>query len=216
VTRAPSVRHGGFAPERREYDPLYDPVYHSTRVLIGFVQGLFKALPDGRYRWSEDPDKTEITVTGAYPLTASAINNRPAVVVVHGQTGYLNVAMNGMETVSAATGNMVHRDILGTTMVFNCVARTGPEASALAWFLASNIKALRTLLQRKGPFTRIGPEVTIGGESPPGALLQDAVDGGAVNVAVVVPVFIPHKWEVRNPAHQLDTINLIVEPSGDA
>ena len=211
MSRTPPVRHGGFSAERREYDPLYDPIYHATRVLIGFTQGLFKALPDGRYRWSADPDKTEITVTGAYPLTMSAINNRPAIVVVHGQTGYTNVAMDSMETQTHETGNKVYRDILASTAVFNCVARTGPEASALAWFMASNIKALKTLLQRKGPFTRIGPEITISGEMPPGALIQDIVDGGAVNVSVIVPIFVPHKWEVRNPAHQLDTIELLVE-----
>lgn len=215
MSRVPSTRHGGFDPPRREYDPLYDPVYHATRVMIGFTQGLFKALPDGRYRWSPDPDKTEITVTGAYPLHISAVNNRPAIVVVHGQTGYTNVAMDGMEDITFATGNKVYRDILASTMVFNCIARTGPEASSLAWFMASNIKALKTLLQRKGPFTRVGPEITISGETPPGGLLQDSVDGGAVNVSVVVPVFIPHKWEVRNPAHQLDDISLSVETSED-
>lgn len=215
MSRTPTNKHGGFDSQQREYDPLYDPVYHSTRVMIGFTQGLFKALPQGKYRWSADPDKTEITVTGAYPLHMSAVNNRPAVVVVHGQTGYANIAMDGMETVTFESGNKVYRDILTTTMVFNCLARTGPEASALGWFMASNIKALKTLLQRKGPFTRVGPEITISGETPPGALIQDAVDGGAINVAVIVPVFIPHKWEVRNPAYALDDITLSVNQGED-
>lgn len=211
MSRTPDAKHGGFDPQRREYDPLYDPIYHSTRVLIGFLQGLFKALPDGRYHWSADPEKTEITITGAYPLHISAVNNRPAIVVVHGQTGYANIAMDGLETETFASGNKVYRDILTTTMVLNCIARTGPEASSLAWFVASNVKALKTLLQRKGPFTRVGPEVTITGEMPPGSLIQDSVDGEAVSVSVMVPLFIPHKWEVRNPAYKLDDVVTRVE-----
>ena len=205
------VRHPTESSARREYDPLYDPVYGSVRTLIGFCQGLFKSLPDSRYVWLPDPEKTEILITGAYPIKQQVVNSRPAVIVVHGQTSYLNTTMNSFKTMSPTTGNTVHRDLLSTTVVFNCVARTGPEASAIAWYIASNIKALKTLLQRKGPFTRIGHDVTIGGESPPGALIQDSIDGAAVAVQVIVPMFIPHRWEVKNPAYQVDDIQLSVD-----
>lgn len=205
-----NVRHPGIRPEAREYDPLYDPVYYAVRSLIGFCQGLFKCVPDGRYRWTPDIENTEITITGAYPLTLETVNARPAIVVVHGQTQYLNTSMGSFETYNANTGNSVHRDLISSTAVFNCVARTGAEASTIAWFLASNIKALRALLQRKGPFTRIGHDVQIGGEGPPGSLIADQVDGGAVVVQVIVPMFIPHRWEVLNPAHQVDDITLSI------
>ena len=205
-----SVRHPGNNPAQREYDPLYDPIYASIRSLIGFCQGVFMAIPDKRYMWSSDPEKTEITITGAYPLKWETVNSRPAIVVVHGQTQYLNTAMNSFSGYNPNTGNMVHRDLISTTAVFNCVAKTGAEASSLAWFLASNIKALRTLLQRKGPFTRIGHDINIGGESPPGALIADQIDGGAIAVQVVVPMFIPHRWEVLNPAYEVDDITLSV------
>ena len=93
-----NVRHPGIRPEAREYDPLYDPVYYAVRSLIGFCQGLFKSVPDGRYRWTPDIENTEITITGAYPLTLETVNARPAIVVVHGQTQYLNTSMGSFET----------------------------------------------------------------------------------------------------------------------
>tara|TARA_B100000214_G_C23927972_1_gene609317 strand:+ start:710 stop:1348 length:639 start_codon:yes stop_codon:yes gene_type:complete len=206
--RVPINRTTGREDNRREYDPLYDPIYESIRTLIGFTQGLFRALPDKRYTWSPDPETTEITITGAYPLKAEMLNSRPAIVIGHTQSAYLNTSMNSLEKINPNTGNMVHRDLISSSAVFNCIARTGPEATALAWFVSSNIKALRGFLQRKGNFTRIGHDVTIGGESPPGSLIQDAIDGGAINSQVIIPFFIPHRWEVLSPAHQIDDITL--------
>lgn len=190
-------------------DPLIDPVYQRVRTLIGFVQGLFNALPDGRYRWSPDPERTEITVTGAYPLQAAAVNARPAIVIMAGQTSYANIGIGNFDGISDH-GNMIYRDVIASTAIINCLARTGPEASSLAWFVASNIKALRRFLQMQGGFLRIGQDMTIGTESPPGGLLQDFIDGGVVNVQVMTAMYIPHTWEVRYPtdAHLATQVEL--------
>ncbi len=206
--RVPTQQNPSTVSRKLEYDPLHDPIFYATRTLIGFTQGLFRSMPDGRFKWTASPETTEITITGAYPLKAETVNTRPAIVVVHGQTAYMNTTMNSFETLNVNTGNSVHRDVLSSTAVFNCVSRVGVEASNLAWFLASNIKALRGFLQRKGPFTRIGHDITIGGESTPGSLLQDTIDGGAVVVQVYVPFFIPHRWEVRGPAAVHDHVEI--------
>lgn len=195
-------------PDRvsREYDPLHDPIYQSVRTLIGFCQGIFKALPTSRYRWSPDLEETQITITGKYPLKAATINQRPAVVVGHAQSQILNTTMGSFESQRFVTGNSVHRDLIQTTVVFNCIATTGVEASSLAFFIASNLKALRPLLQRLGPFTQIGQDVSIGVESPPGALLQDTADTTAIAIPVMAAIYIPHRWEVLNPAYAVDEI----------
>jgi hypothetical protein len=192
--------------EAREYDPFYDPVYHAVKTVIGFCQGIFKALPETRYRWSPRLEETHITITGAYPLKAESINQRPAVVVTHAQTQILNTSLNSFEKQRFITGNTVHRDLISTNIIINCVATTGPEASSIAWFVSSNIKALRPLLQRMGPFTQIGQDISIGPETPPGALLRDTADSSAITVPIMLPAFIPHKWEVLNPAYAVDEI----------
>jgi hypothetical protein len=203
TTKAPDLNKSN-----REYDLMYDPIAHSIRTIIGFLQGLFKTLPSGNYKWSPDLEATEITITGAYPLTLEVVNARPAIVVVHGASSYLNTSMNNFETMNMRSGNKVYRDIIACNAVINIVSRTGAEASRLAFFVASSFKSLQVFLQRQGPFTRIGHDVQIGGESPPGVLIQDNADGAAVNVQVVVPFFVPHKWEVLQPAYKNDNIKI--------
>ena len=151
-------------------------------------------------------EETKITITGAYPLKAETINQRPAIVVAHSQSQILNTSMNSFEKERFITGNTVHRDLISTNIIINCVATTGPEASSIAWFVSSNVKALRPLLQRMGPFTQIGQSVSLGPETPPGALLRDSSDTTAITVPIMLPVFIPHKWEVLNPAYAVDAI----------
>lgn len=191
-----------------EYDPLHDPTYHAVRTMIGFCQGIFKALPNSKYRWSPDEENTQVLITGAYPLKAQTISRRPAIVVGHSQTQIMNTSMGSFEGQRYHTGNNVYRDLLATTIVFNCVATTGHEASTLAWFIASNLRALRPLIQRMGPFTQMGQQVSIGIESPPGALLQDTTDSTAIAVPVMAQTYIPHRWEVLNPAYQVDAIRM--------
>lgn len=194
-----------------EYDPLHDPTYHAVRTMVGFCQGIFKALPNSRYQWTPDAETTKVLITAAYPLKAETVSRRPAIVVGHSQSQILNTSLGSFEGQRFETGNNVYRDLIATTIVFNCVATTGHEAASLAWFIASNLRALRPLIQRMGPFTQIGQDVNIGVESPPGALLQDSTDTAAIAVPVMAQTYIPHRWEVLNPAYQVDGVALSVD-----
>ncbi len=198
--RTPDTSSAPIDRDNREVSPLFDPMYHSTRVLVGFAQGLFKQLPKGQYKWSADPEVTEITITDQMPITNESLSFRPAIITMQGQSSFMNTTMRSLESVNVHTGHHVFRDIIQGSATFNCVSRNGVEASRLAWFLSSQIKALRVFLQRQGPFVRIGHDVIIMGEQPAGLLLSDPSDGGAFNVPVNVPFFMPHKWEVREPA----------------
>lgn len=196
----PSTSRPGFIRDERVLDPLYDPVYHANRTVIGFVQGLFKALPDGRYTWDEDPELSEILITDAAPITSEVLTARPSIVAVRGQTQFANTAMNSLEYVDHRTGIRSFRDVVAGSITLNCLSKNGVEASRLAWFTASHIKALRHLLQRKGPFVHIGQDVMVMGEMQPGGLVQDPSDSGAVNVPVILQFTVAHRWEVRSPA----------------
>ena len=162
-------------------------------------------------------EETEILITDSMPITNEALSFRPAIITMQGQASFLNTAMRSLESVNVLTGHHVHRDLVQGNVTFNCVSRNGVEASRLAWFLASQIKALRVFLQRQGPFARIGHDVIIMGEQPAGLLVSDPVDGGAFNVPVSVPFFMPYKWEVREPAfiHDSTRVELIHKNKSD-
>jgi hypothetical protein len=48
-------------------------------------------------------------------------------------------------------------------------------------------------------------------ETPPGAIVPDAVDSSAINRAVIVPYQYPHRWEVQDPLFQLETIRATIK-----
>ena len=208
--RSPTTAKPPINKADREISPLFDPMYFATRTLVGFTQGLFNQLPPGQYHWSSDPDETEIVITDAMPITIESLSMRPAIITMQGQAGFLNSTMRSLEGINVGTGHHVFRDIIQGSATFNCVSRNGVEASRLAWFVASQIKALRVFLQRHGPFVRIGHDVNILGEQPAGLLVNDPSDGGAYNVPVSVPFFLPYKWEVREPAfmHDVSSVQL--------
>ena len=203
--RVPTTDKPPVYKEDREINPLFDPLYYATRVLVGFTQGLFKQLPKGQYHWSPSFEETEIVITDQIPITIESLSSRPAIITMQGQASFLNSTMRSLEQVNIHTGNHVFRDLIQGSVTFNCVSRSGVEASRLAWFLSSQIKALRVFLQRQGPFARIGHDVILMGEQPAGLLVSDPVDGGAFNVPVNVPFFMPYKWEVREPAFVHDS-----------
>jgi hypothetical protein len=190
----------GFIRDERVRDPMFDPLYHANRVLVGFIQGLFSALPSGMYTWDADPERTEIVVTDAAPITNEVLTQRPCIVTVRGQSQYANTAMNSLEYTDRKTGIRSFRDVVAGSITVNCLSKNGVEAARLAWFIASHVKALRHLLQRSGPFINIGQDVAVLGEMPPQGLLQDPSDVGAVNVPVILQFTLAHRWEVKEPA----------------
>ena len=214
--RAPATTSPNFHPMYREVDPMFNPMYHAVRILVGFTQGLFRYLPEGKYKWSPDPEKSEIMITDLMPITSQSITQRPAILTMMGQASFTNSAMRSVEGVNPSTGHTVFRDLITSSVTFNCISRNGVEAGRLAWFLASHIKSLRIFLQRTGPFARIGHDVILLGEQPAGLIIQDQADGGAVNVPVSVPFLLAHKWEVREPAslHETTRVNLQSEEHG--
>ncbi len=219
MNKVPTTVNFSVDPRDRENNPFWDPIFHATRVLLGFAQGIFKSLPKGMYHWDSDPESTEILITDQSPITLSVINHRPAIVTIKGQSQFSNLALNSFQAIDPYTGNKTFRDMIGGSVTFNCLSRTGIEANRIAWFLGSHVKYLRAFLQRQGPFSQIGHEVIIGGESPPGMILQDPGEEGTINVPVIVPFYFPHRWEVEDPTFSLAAIEAniyerIVDNSG--
>lgn len=196
-------------------NPMWDPLYHCTRTMVAFAQGLFKHLPPGQLHWSPNLEETEIVITDQTPLTLSTIGQRPAIVIIPGQAQFANLAIGNLEDIDHQTGNRIHRDLISSSITYNCISRNGVEAGRIAWYLGSHVKKLRVFLQQQGPFTEIGQTVVFAPETPPGAIVPDAVDSSAINRAVIVPYQYPHRWEVQDPLFQLETIRATIKGEDD-
>jgi hypothetical protein len=180
-----------------------DPLFHFTRIFLLFLQGLFKQFEAGDYRWSEDPQLSEISITDQIPVPRDIIEKRPAIVTMRGPAQFSNLSHDQMRTVDDRTGMKERSDLVACTMSINCIAKQGLEAQRLGWIVFSNVRNFKTLLQRAG-LHKVGDEVSIGPESAPGSLVAPEPDTLMSMVTVQVPCFF--QWTVRMTP--LDAVNL--------
>lgn len=168
-----------------------DPLTHFTRVYLLFLQGLFTQFPpaSGCFHWSDSQDDTEIAITDQAPIPRDRIEQRPAIVTMRGPAQFANLTLDQLKTLDFKTGTREHTDLVACTMSINCISKNGIEAQRIAWIVMRHIRIFKRLLQREGGFHRIGEQVSVGPESPPGALVNPEPDPSTVMVTVHSPFF---------------------------
>jgi len=164
-----------------------EPLYWITRLYLLFLQGLFKQFPEGSYRWSDDDALTEIAITDQSPFPRDRIEQRPAIIAMRGPAQFANLSLDQLQSVDAHTGKRRHTDLLSFTMSLNCIAKVGVEAQRIAWIVMSHIRRFKRLLQKNG-IHRVGEELSMGPESPPGSIITPEPDTEMVLVTVQSPV----------------------------
>lgn len=175
-----------------------EPLYHFTRVYLLFLQGLFKQFDSGSYRWSEDEKLSEVSITDNVPFPKDKIEQRPAIVTMRGPAQFGNLSLDNLKSLDWHTGSRRHDDIVSCTMSIHCISKTGVEAQRLAWIVGRHLRIFSRMLQQQGRFHKVGYEVSIGPESPPGSL----IDPEPSPTMTLVTVFSPFhfKWtEVVTP-----------------
>jgi hypothetical protein len=171
-----------------------------------FLQGLFKQFPSGSYKWSDDINSTEIVITDQTPLPLDTIEHRPAVVTIRGAAQFANMTLDQLRSVDRKTGTRVHTDLIPCTMTLNCLSKQGLEAQRIGWIVMRHIRTFKRLLQRHF-IHKVGDEVSIGPETPPGVLVTPEVDSELVNVVVSSPFFFQWTEQVSpTDAHVLQEI----------
>ena len=191
------VMSGLVEPQGRGEEPLF----HFTRVYLLFLQGLFKQFPEGSYRWSDDAKLSEIVITDQAPIPRERIEQRPAIVAMRGPAQFANLSLDQMRKLDSRTGMKERTDIVACTMSLNCIAKMGPEAQRIAWIVMSRIRGMKELLQRAG-MHKVGDDLQIGPESPPGAMVAGEADPEWVMVTVQSPFYV--QWtEQSTPADAL-------------
>lgn len=180
-----------------------EPLFHFTRVYLLFLQGLFQQFPEGSYRWSDDAKLSEIVITDQCPIPRERIEQRPAIVAMRGPAQFGNLTLDQMRTVDAKTGMKERTDLVACTMSLNVIAKMGPECQRIAWIIMSRIRGMKELIQRAG-LHKVGDDVSIGPESPPGSMVGGESDPEWVMVTVQSPFFF--QWTEKSTP--LDVVSL--------
>ena len=197
-----------------------DPLLYFTRVYLGFLQGLFAQMPAGSYHWTEDIEQTEIVITDQAPYEISKNSWRPGIVTMRGPSQFANLALDQLLSVDSRTGKKTRADLVSTTMAINVIAKVGLECQRLAWNIARLIRQFKTLIQRFG-MHKVGDELTVGPETPPGALVANEGDSEAVMVTVHSPFHFKYADSIVPEtaplmAHITKSLNLgLLQPTAD-
>ncbi len=172
-----------------------DPLTYFTRVFLLFLQGLFNDLPEGSYRWSDDERLAEIAITDQVPIPRERTDQKPHIVSMLGPAQFSNLSLDQMRKLDWKTGEKERTDLIACTMTLNCLFKNGVEARKMGFFVASHIRTFKTLLQRTG-MHKVGDDLVVGPESPPGTLVSGEPDPELVLVVVQVPFFF--QWTARD------------------
>lgn len=171
-----------------------EPLFYFTRVFLLFLQGLFEQMDPGSYRWLHDEKLSEIAITDQVPIPVSRVDQKPHLITMRGPARFANLTLDQMRTVNPRTGEKERTDLISCTMSICCLAKNGIEAQRLAFIVARHVRTFKTSIQRTG-MHKVGDEIEIGPESPPGALVAEP-DPSVVMCTVTLPFHF--QWTERS------------------
>lgn len=185
-------------PARNAWNVYDDPLY---RVIAGFnlfLKALFKDMNPGEYKWIDDPKLTEIFITDQHPVNLEVVEKRPAIVTIRGNAQWANLGMNQTVDYEWHSGKVTKQDLVSFHVTFACLSREGVEAQRLAWFLFSMLPLFKPHLQRSiHGLHNIGNSLSMGGETPAGALVQGSSTPEWKMVQVVAPIHVSYKSSIE-------------------
>lgn len=196
--------------EPQPQGPGEDPLFYYTKLFARFLQLVFATFEKGSYRWTDDPNLTDIYISDQCPLPQETVEKRPAIILTRGPTSFGNLALDqfsgpgplpkpgkDMEhpNVDWETGTKRYTDLVASTMTYNCLSREGLEAQRIAWIAMMATRRLKRSLMKAG-LHRVGEEIQVGSESPPGAIISGESAPEIILVSVSVPFYFQDYWSI--------------------
>lgn len=178
--------------------PAYgdEPLDYHTRAYLVFLQGLFKQMQPGSWKWSDDEKLSEISITADAPFPRTRVEQRPAIVVMRGPAQYANMSLDNVRSVDWKTGRKERTDLVSCTMSLIVVAKLDVEAQKIGWIMMRHIRSFKEMLQRYGRMHKIGDEISISPPTPPvGSVISGEGDEEFVMVTVQSPFYF--QWTER-------------------
>lgn len=186
------VSHG----ELEVVDEGQDPLHHYTRLFCRFLQLMFAGFEKGHNRWTPDELSTEITITDQATIGREVVERRPTIILSRGPAAASNISIDQFFSQELTGTRRVHTDLISSSMTYNVLSKEGLEAQRIAWQCARFTRAYKRTLMKFG-LHRVGEDIQIGAESPPGALISPDSDNEVTMVSVVVPFYFQDFWAVE-------------------
>lgn len=185
-----------------------DPLTQFSRLFVKFLQVVFASFEKGAYRWDKDEKNSDITISDQATINKEVVEKRPAIIVSRGPAAFANVALdqfagplmvkqpdgtfNFTPNDDPTNGAKRHTDLISASMTYNCLSSEGIEAQRIAWISMYATRVLKKFLLSAG-LHRVGEEIQVGAESPPGAIISGDANE-IILVAVQVPFYFQDTW----------------------
>lgn len=166
---------------------IEDRLYLVTRGLCIWLQSLFATAPAGTSRWRPEDEESEILIFEQEPTEAQRSNRRPIISVSRSAMTFSGSSVGQAYRQSVTSDATMYTDLIPGHVTIRFIARTGPEAQALAVTVATLLPVFRASICRLCRLHQLGLNVTIGPEAP----YNQYISGSASPEWKVVPLYIP-------------------------
>ena len=178
------------ATPARSYDDLIENRYfNANRAFVAVLQGFYMDRPPGRWRWTRDPEASEILITGEHPETMRNPNPRPAISVYRASAVWDSISMSGIGSQNMFNMDRSFVDMSSASSVLTCFAKLSEEVERLAYISSIAVLQFRDVIVQYGKLHAIKGNLSISGVMP--AEQVNTSFSGLKMIQIVVP------WAIR-------------------
>lgn len=145
------------------------------KTMLEFLQILYSQKKEGRLKYSEDEESTEIKIADQYAFQLEATDTRPAIIATRGSLSWGNLGLGNMQTLNMRTNATINTDFISGSVGLSCLSRIGVEAEQIASDVFSLIKYFKSTLMKFGFLNvrsvSVGPEQLISAPGEPDMFL---------------------------------------------
>ena len=169
------------------FPQIEDRIYMVTRGICIWLQSIFANAPAGTTRWRPEDEETEIVIVEQEPTESQRSNRRPIISVTRSAMTFSGGTVGQVYRHDVISDATTFTDLIPGHITLRFIARTGPEAQALAMTVAMLLPVFRPSICRLCRLHQLGLNVTIGPESP----YNQYIAGSSAPEWKVVPIYIP-------------------------
>ena len=148
----------------RSFDDLIENRYfNANRAIVAVLQGFYMDRPHGRWRWSRDPEVSEISIVGEHPETLKVPNARPAISVYRASAQWDGISMSGIGSQTMFSTDRSFVDMSSASSVLSCFAKYSEEVERLAYLTSLAILTFRDVIVQYGKLHAIKSNLSISG-----------------------------------------------------